>query len=112
MPSRWLIGLIIALIAGGGFLACSDDSPVAPDASHTASGGHHMSSDVTTLSVEPFTFRAPMDPFKIHQLPDFMIHSKARKDIVFQSLEFAPGPGPWHTHPGPSFVYVVEGELN
>jgi quercetin dioxygenase-like cupin family protein len=111
MPRPRLLGLIVALIAGGGFLACSEDAPVAPGTSHTGMAGDHMSGDVTTLALEPFTFRAPLDPFKIHQLPDFMIHSKARKDIVFQSLEFAPGPGPWHTHPGPSFVYVVAGEL-
>ena len=24
---------------------------------------------------------------------------------------FAPGAGAWHTHPGPSFVYVVEGQI-
>jgi quercetin dioxygenase-like cupin family protein len=40
-----------------------------------------------------------------------MIHSNARTDIVIQRLVFAPGAGPWHTHPGPSFVYVIEGEI-
>jgi len=104
-----LIGLIVALVAGGGFLACSEDAPVAPESHGMA--GDHMGGDVSTLALEPFTFRAPLDPFKILQLPDFMIHSNATKDIVIQRAVFAPGAGPWHTHPGPSFIYVIEGEL-
>jgi quercetin dioxygenase-like cupin family protein len=28
-----------------------------------------------------------------------------------QRLVFAPGAGPWHTHPGPSFVYVIQGAI-
>ncbi|HEY7612781.1 MAG TPA: cupin domain-containing protein [Gemmatimonadales bacterium] len=61
--------------------------------------------------LEPFTFRAPLDPYKIQQLPNFQIHSKARTDIVIQRSVFTPGAGMWHTHPGPSFVYVIEGEI-
>jgi quercetin dioxygenase-like cupin family protein len=105
MSCRGIAGPIVALLAAGGFVACSEDAPVAPAATH------HMSADVAPAALEPFTFRAPLDPYRIHQLPDFMIHSNARKDIVFQNVVFAPGPGPWHTHPGPSFVYVVEGEI-
>jgi hypothetical protein len=105
MPRRRLAVLIVALLVGGGFIACSEDAPVAPGTSHTTSAGDHMSADVTTLALEPFTFRAPLDPYSIHQLPDFMIHSKARTDV------FAVGAGPWHTHPGPSFIYVIEGEI-
>jgi quercetin dioxygenase-like cupin family protein len=71
----------------------------------------HMTTDLAGVTLEPFTFRAPVDPYKIHQLPDFMIHSKARTDIVYQRLVFAPGAGMWHTHPGPSFVFVIEGEI-
>jgi quercetin dioxygenase-like cupin family protein len=100
-----IAGPIVALLAAGGFVACSEDPPVAPAATH------HMAADVAPVTQEPFTFRASLDPYQIHQLPDFMIHSKARKDIVFQRLVFTPGAGPWHTHPGPSFVYVVEGEI-
>lgn len=110
MPRHRLIGLIVAFVAGGGFLACSEDAPVAPGGSHTGMPDH-MGTDVTTLALEPFTFRATLDPFSIHQLPDFMIHSKATKDIVIQRAVFVPGAGPWHTHPGPSFVYVIEGEI-
>jgi quercetin dioxygenase-like cupin family protein len=66
---------------------------------------------VAGAALEPFTFRAPLDPYKIHQLPDFLMHSKARTDIVIQRSVFAPGAGMWHTHPGPSFVYVIEGQI-
>ena len=106
MPNRSLAGLVVAVITAGGFVACSEDPPVAPGSAH------HMAptTDVANLETTPFTFRAPLDPFKIQQLPDFQIHSKATKDIVIQRLIFT-GTGIWHTHPGPSFVYVVEGEL-
>lgn len=104
MLRRSLAGPVLALLAAGGFVACSEDAPVAP------AGMDHMS-PVAGVALEPFTFRAPLDPYKIHQLPDFMIHSKARTDIVIQRSVFAPGPGMWHTHPGPSFVYVIEGQI-
>jgi quercetin dioxygenase-like cupin family protein len=60
---------------------------------------------------ETFTHRAPLDPYRINQPPDFMIHSRAATDIVMQKSEFPPGDGPWHTHPGPSFVFVEEGQI-
>ena len=105
MSRRNLASLIVAVLAAGAFVACSEEPPVAPG------GTHNMPADVGTLTLEPFTFRAPLDPYKIHQLPDFMIHSNATTDIVMQRSVFAPGPGPWHTHPGPSFIYVIEGEI-
>lgn len=105
MSRRNLAGLMVAVLAAGAFVACSEESPVAPGATHT------MTADAATLVLDPFTFRAPLDPYSIHQLPNFMIHSKARTDIVIQRSVFAPGPGMWHTHPGPSFVYVIEGEI-
>ena len=40
-----------------------------------------------------------------------MVHSNTRTDIVIQRSVFAPGAGPWHTHPGPSYVYVIEGQI-
>jgi hypothetical protein len=106
MSNRSLAGLVVAVVTAGAFVACSEDPPVAPGSAH------HMAptTDVANLETTPFTFRAPLDPYTIHQLPDFKIHSKATKDIVIQRLVFT-GTGIWHTHPGPSFVYVVEGEL-
>jgi quercetin dioxygenase-like cupin family protein len=105
MSRRIRTSLVVAVLAAGGFVACSEGAPVAP------TDPHQMSADVAPLGLEPFTFRAPLDPYSIQQLPDFMIHSKATTDVVMQRLVFAPGPGMWHTHPGPSFVYVIEGKL-
>ena len=109
MSPRSRASRIAAVLAAGAFVACSKESPIAPGATHNMT--HSMTADVTTLALDPFTFRAQLDPYRIHQLPDFMIHSNARMDIVMQRLVFAPGPGPWHAHPGPSFVYVIEGEI-
>jgi quercetin dioxygenase-like cupin family protein len=112
-----------------GFWGCEGGTTVAPESSAArpevglsqgTEGGsigqsqhsmHGVTTDVVTLNLDPFTFRAPLDPYKIHQLPDFMIHSKATTDIVMQRSVFAPGAGPWHTHPGPSFVFVIQGEI-
>jgi hypothetical protein len=60
---------------------------------------------------ETYTERGPIGPFVINQPPDFMIHSRARKDIVIQRSKFAPGEGAWHIHPGPSFIFVEEGKI-
>lgn len=60
---------------------------------------------------EAFTFRAVLDPYRINEPPDFMIHSRARTDIVIQRSVFTPGVGAWHTHPGPSFVFVEQGQI-
>lgn len=95
---------------------CNEDAPgptgparvSAQDAMHNA---HGASASVVTADLTPFTFRASLDPYRIHQLPDFLMHSRTRTDIVIQRSIFNPGPGPWHTHPGPSFVYVIDGEI-
>jgi quercetin dioxygenase-like cupin family protein len=105
MLRRNLAGSALALLAAGGFVACSEDAPVAP-----TSMDH--SAPVAGVELEPFTFRAPLEPYRIHQqLPDFLIRSKVKSDIVIQRSVFTPGAGMWHTHPGPSFVYVIEGEI-
>ncbi len=104
MLRRKLAGPALALLAAGGFVACSEDAPVAP-----TSMDH--SAPVAGVALEPFTFRAPLDPYRIAQLPDFLIRSKAKSDIVIQQSVFPPGAGMWHTHPGPSFVYVIQGEI-
>lgn len=109
MLRRTLASLIVAVVAAGGVVACSDDSPVAPSAAdHVAD---HVVADVATADLTPFTFRAPLDPYRIQQLPDFMMHSNATTDVVIQRSVFAPGAGMWHTHPGPSIVYVITGEI-
>jgi quercetin dioxygenase-like cupin family protein len=112
MPCHRIAGLVVALVAAAGLSACSDDEPVAPGTNHNgAGGGHQMTPEVTPLVVDPFTFRATLDPYKIHQLPDFLMHSKETKDIVIQRSIFTPGAGFWHIHPGPSFIIVLEGEI-
>ena len=105
MSCRSLAAPALALLVAGGVVACSEDAPVAP------ASMDHMTA-VAGVALEPFTFRAPLDPYQIHQLPDFKIHSNARKDIVIQRIVLdATVPfGMWHTHPGPSFVYVIEGQ--
>lgn len=72
---------------------------------------HQMTMAGVAPALEPFTFRAPLDPYFIKQLPDFAVMSKERSDIVIQRSVFAPGAGPWHTHPGPSFIYVIQGQI-
>ena len=58
---------------------------------------------------EAFTARAPLDPFFINQPSQMMLRSDARMDFGIQRLVTAPGPGGWHTHPGPSFGIVERG---
>ena len=105
MSRRIFASLVVTVLAAGGFVACSEDAPVAP------TDPHQMSADVAPLGLEPFTFRAPLDPYSVQQLPNFMIHSRATTDVVMQRSVFAPGPSMWHTHPGPSFVYVIAGNI-
>jgi quercetin dioxygenase-like cupin family protein len=115
--------LLVAGI-GLGLMGCSEQATaptaLAEGASQDASAmqAHHgmntMMTDVLPLSTEPFTFRTTLDPDRIQQiqhLARLMARSKAGSDIVIQRLVFQPGAGPWHTHPGTSFVNVIEGEI-
>jgi quercetin dioxygenase-like cupin family protein len=64
------------------------------------------------IAAEPFTVRAPIDPYFINQMPDFMIRSKVRTDLVIQRLVTPAGTVVnWHTHPGPSFAIVEQGQV-
>ncbi len=96
-------------------LACNeqDGGPTELARADMSSQMHNMHGSATVVAADltPFTFRASLEPYRIQQLPDFMMHSKDRKDIVIQRSVFNPGAGPWHTHPGPSFIYVLEGEI-
>jgi quercetin dioxygenase-like cupin family protein len=96
---------VLLTLASGVVQACSEEPPVAP------SSMHHMGGDPAAVTLDPFTFRAPLDPYRLHQLPAFLMHSNATTDVVMQRLVFTPGTGMWHTHPGPSFVYVIEGRI-
>lgn len=115
MSSRRVNALLCVLVTPLLF-SCSEgrESPTAPtqDAMIPSTALHSTHTGTfITQALEPFTFRTTLEPFRIQQLPDFMMHSKSETDIVFQRSVFAPGAGMWHTHPGPSFVYVIEGEI-
>ena len=107
MSRRNLESLMIAALAAGAFFACSEEAPVAPG----AHGSHDGTADVGTLALPEFyTFQATLDPYKVHQPPDFKVHSTAVRDIVMQRSVF-PATSVWHTHPGPSFVGVISGQV-
>ena len=109
---RTLVAIAATLMVS----ACDQrhDAPTAVEPQRSPDHSQHFAPSMTTvgsLALEPFTFRSSLDPYSILQLPDFMIRSNARSDIVMQRSVFAPGAGPWHTHPGPSFIYVIEGQI-
>lgn len=120
MLTRACSTILAVAAAAAALTACNDRSTpptaVAPD--HSAANPHAMHAGMgmvaATSPVEvptPYTFRGAIDPFRIHQLPDFLMHSNTRSDVVMQRNIFNPGAGPWHTHPGISFIYVVSGQL-
>jgi hypothetical protein len=100
----------LATISGVGFvlLGCKDAAK-APTAVDRMAPPETPRAAV--VSLDPFTYRAAIDPYKILQLPDFMMQSRRRSDIVMQRSVLTPGLGPWVTHPGPSFVYVIQGQI-
>jgi quercetin dioxygenase-like cupin family protein len=114
MATSWICKPISFFGVAVLFVACSDQAttPTAvTDASlNQAQHSMQMGMTVSPLALEPFTFRAPLEPFRIHQ-PGFVMRSTATTDIVMQRVEIAPGTGSWHTHPGPSFIYVIGGEI-
>jgi hypothetical protein len=60
--------------------------------------------------------RGTYDAFKVRSNPqgpvDFKAKAKAPIDIVVRRHDYAPGSSTgWHTHPGPVFITVVEGEV-
>lgn len=93
-------------------MACDGGpTPSAPAFDHSEHGGIQPINLVVAETPDPFTVRAALEPFKIIDNPEFMMHSRATSDIVIQRLVFQPGAGAWHTHPGPSFVYVAQGSI-
>jgi len=105
----------LALVCAGLLVAACSDQPTSPSATRvqaaSAAPGLAHGGTLATAAAEPFTVRAPLDPYRINQPPDFMVHSRARTDIVMQRSVFVPGPGAWHTHPGPTFVFVAQGQI-
>jgi quercetin dioxygenase-like cupin family protein len=60
--------------------------------------------------------RGTYDSFKVRSYPhgpgDFKAEAKAATDIVVRRHDYEPGSSTgWHTHPGPVFVTVIEGQV-
>lgn len=100
---------VVVTLAATALLGCRDagQSPTSP-ASRMPAGT--PLADLTP-SLDPFTYRGSIGPYRILQMPDYMTQSFTTADIVFQRVVFTPGAGAWVTHPGPSFVYVVQGQV-
>lgn len=71
----------------------------------------------TPVGVTPALLaRGTYDSFKVRSYPqgpdDFKAESKGPTDIVVRRHTYAPGSTTgWHTHPGPVFITVLEGEI-
>ena len=105
--NRILKALAVACM-GALFAACKDKvtSPAAREAQ--AAPANLVAGQ---LLPEPFTARAALDPFFINQPSEMMLRATERRDFAIQRLVTAPGAGNWHTHPGPSFGIVHQGEV-
>ena len=60
--------------------------------------------------------RATYEPFKVktesHALVDFEAKAKSHIDMVVRTHDYvAGGSTGWHTHPGPVFINVLEGQV-
>jgi len=105
---RIRISKLLAIAGAAGLLgACRDGGSSGPTAADRLAPPQTPLLDV---SLDPFTYRATIDPYRILRLPDFMIQQHTRSDIVIQRIVLKPGPGAWHTT-GPHFVYVIQGQL-
>lgn len=91
------VAAAIALLALAGFAAVTMASPpsgVTPTL--LARGTYH-------------SFKVRSDP---HGPVDFKAEARTATDIVVRRHDYLPGSSTgWHTHPGPVFVTVVEGEV-
>ena len=99
----------LAVACVGAFLTACKDKVTSP-ALQAAQGS---SAEIVASQVlpEPFTARAPLDPFFINQPSEMMLRATERRDFAIQRLVTAPGVGNWHVHPGPSFAIVHQGEV-
>lgn len=102
----------LCVIAGlGSLLAGCSDGNRPPTALERADEPAPPLANLGAAQLDPFTARATIEPYRIMQLPSFMMHSRERSDIIMQRSVFAPGTGAWHTHAGPSFVHVLQGRI-
>ena len=108
---RIRMSMLVAICGAGALLvSCNEDGRSPTNADRTAAGLSPRL-DLSGSQLEPFTYRAAIDPYRILQLPSFMMQERARSDIIMQRSVFNPGPGAWHHHAGPSFVYVIQGQI-
>ncbi len=99
----------LAVACAGVLLVGCQDGATSP----TPRGTQPASSSVAPNQVlpAPFTVRAPLDAFFINQPSEMMVRSTERRDFAMQRLVAAPGAGGWHTHAGPSFGIVEQGQV-
>lgn len=102
---------LLTIVSVSALLVSCNDEGRSPTGAERTAAGLSPRLDVSASQLEPFTYRAAIDPYKILQLPSFMMQERARSDIIMQRSVFNPGPGAWHHHEGPSFVYVIQGQI-
>jgi quercetin dioxygenase-like cupin family protein len=91
--------------------ACNDRDTTPTGITQTEAIGGARIAAVVTLP-EPFTARAPLDPFFFNQPSEVMMRAEARRDFAIQRLVTSPtAPQFWHTHPGPNFAIVERGKI-
>ena len=102
----------LAVACVGALLSACKDKVTSP-AVREAQGAQDASAALVVSQVlpEPFTVRAPLDPFFINQPSELMMRANDRRDFAIQRLVTQPGAGAWHIHPGPSFAIVDQGEV-
>jgi quercetin dioxygenase-like cupin family protein len=100
--SVWVVAVVAALVAGAVWVVPSmAQEPPPPIAVELLSGRGQFTDDVD-MQIK----------VKLDGGPTQVINLKDPSRIVSARITVQPGAQfPWHTHPGPVFVNVVEGEL-
>ena len=99
----------VAAACVGALLAACKDKVTSP--ATLAAAETPAAAVASQILPDPFTVRAPLDPFFINQPSELMMRANERRDFAIQRLVTPPSAGPWHVHPGPSFGYVDQGEV-
>lgn len=100
----------LAPVFVGVLLAACSEQVTSPEKRAT----QQASADVVPPLLPPasFAISAPLDAFFINQAPELMMRSDAQTDFVIQRIVSDPGPvGGWHSHPGPTFGIVEQGQV-
>lgn len=104
-----LVARSLACLATVVLVSCSEGGgpPTAPGSSRPVAPQAALAAE----DLVPFTARASLDPYFINQAPELMLRSEVTADLAIQRLVTAPIEGAWHTHPGPSFAIVAQGQV-